>query len=232
LVLGLINQGVQRQKSLSEQTYDALRGSILSGELLPGDRLIETQIADTLKVSRTPIREAIRQLQREELITADHNGWLRVATLSAQDAEHLYDCRIALETLAVTEACRRSDSVHLQQLEQCLIQAETAIIQPPSMALGQHMLELDYQFHRLIAESSGNPCLLGLLDHVFSKMTLLRLRTTRHNPRVLDIYTEHRQVYDAIADGRSEEAIQSIQVHLSASKRRVVHEIQAMLSEA
>ncbi|TVQ21069.1 MAG: GntR family transcriptional regulator [Leptolyngbya sp. DLM2.Bin15] len=226
----MINQVVQRQKSLSEQTYDALRGSILSGELLPGDRLIETQIASHLKVSRTPIREAIRQLQQEELVTADDNGWLRVTTISAREAEHLYDCRIALETLAVTEACQWVKPEQLHQFEYYLSQSDTLIKQKPSVDLGSQMLDLDYRFHRLIAESSGNICLLGLLDQVFSKMTLLRIRTTRHNPRVLDINTEHRRVYQAIAQQQPEQAIQAIREHLLASKSRVVDEVKAILA--
>ncbi|MCY7275216.1 MAG: GntR family transcriptional regulator, partial [Phormidesmis sp. CAN_BIN44] len=73
---------IERSLPLQEQTYQALRVAILSGELAPGERLIETQLAQRLQVSRTPIREAIRQLQHSNLATIDASGTLRVATFS------------------------------------------------------------------------------------------------------------------------------------------------------
>ncbi len=219
---------VKRSKSLHEQTYEALRESILSGEMAPGDRLVETQLAELLQVSRTPIREAIRQLQQEELISADENGWLRVATLSVNQAIDLYDCRIALELLSVTDACNRASDEQLHQVKQCIVRAE-ALIEAGLAALDSNqLLELDYQFHRSIAQISGNQCLLSLLDQVFTKMLLLRVRTTRRNPRVLEIGTEHYQIYEAIAQRNVEIAVQTMQNHLSASKARVVKELEAL----
>lgn len=219
---------VKRSKSLHEQTYEALRESILSGELAPGDRLVETQLAELLQVSRTPIREAIRQLQQEALISADENGWLRVATLSVSEAIDLYDCRIALELLSVTDACNRASDEQLHQVKQCIVRAEALIKAGVAAPDSNQLLELDYQFHRSIAQSSGNHCLLSLLDQVFTKMLLLRVRTTRHNPRVLEIRTEHHQIYEAIAQRNVEIAVQTMQNHLSASKARVVKELEAL----
>jgi DNA-binding GntR family transcriptional regulator len=221
----LSTKNVQRSKSLHEQTYQALRESILSGELASGDRLIETQIAEQLQVSRTPIREAIRQLQREELITADELGWLRVTTVSPQEAMHLYDCRIALETLAVSSACENATDAQLKKLKSLGIQVEKLFKQKNNPS-SSDLLHLDYQFHRTIAQCSGNNYLVFLLDQVFAKMALLRVQTTRHNPRVLEIRTEHQRLTKAIIKLDKEAAIQAIQSHLSASKARVVQELE------
>jgi DNA-binding GntR family transcriptional regulator len=228
-VLVQLTKSLQRVKSLYEQTYEALRDSILSGQLAPGDRLVETQLAEQLQVSRTPIREAIRQLQREELICADANGWLRVATVSATEAIHLYDCRMALETMAVAEACRHITPQQLAQLEQAIDHAE-ALHHAGVQADSGQLLELDYQFHYQIAASSGNGCLLSLLDQVFSKMALLRIQTTQHNPRVLEIRAEHQNIYRAIAQRDADRATQMIQDHLIASKARVVQELESLQS--
>lgn len=222
----LSTKNVQRSKSLHEQTYQALRESILSGELASGDRLIETQIAEQLQVSRTPIREAIRQLQREELITADELGWLRVSTISPTEAKHLYDCRMALETLAVTGACENASDAQIKKLKSFTTRVEKLFKQKDSNPSNSHLLELDYQFHRTIAASSGNVCLGFLLDQVFAKMALLRVQTTRHNPRVLEIRTEHQRLTEAIAQRNIEAATQAIQSHLTASKARVVQELE------
>lgn len=222
----LSTKTVQRSKSLHEQTYKALRESILNGELAAGDRLIETQIAEQLQVSRTPIREAIRQLQREDLITADELGWLRVTTVSPSEAMHLYDCRMALETLAVTSACQNATDSQLKKLKSLIAQVEKLFKQQDSNPSSSQLLELDYQFHRTIAQCSGNNYLVFLLDQIFAKMALLRVQTTRHNPRVLEIRTEHQLLMEAIISRNIEVATQAIQSHLMASKSRVVQELE------
>ncbi|MGG6296603.1 GntR family transcriptional regulator [Leptolyngbya sp. AN02str] len=225
--MALSSQSVQRGKSLHEQAYEALRMGILSGELAPGDRLIETQLAQRLQVSRTPLREALRQLQREGLATADTSGGLRVTTISAEDATQLYDCRLALEQLAVAGACEHATATQLQQLENYVEQAEK-LGRSQSKPDNLQLLDLDYQFHHLIAESSGNQRLVFLLEQVFDAMALLRIQTLCHNPQVLDIRLEHRQIYEAIAQRNTDAATEAIQTHLVSSKARVVQEIQSL----
>jgi DNA-binding GntR family transcriptional regulator len=216
---------VQRSKSLQEQAYLALRTSILTGELLPGDRLVETQLAEKLQVSRTPVREALRQLQRDGLVVVDVNGNLRVATISAIDVMHLYDCRIALERLSIQGACQYATPTQLQALENLVIQAEQLVDDPQN---SPKMLTLDFQFHHQVAKCADNPWLVVLLDQVFDKMTLMRVQTTRHNPRVLEIRGEHRRICEAIARKDSASATQAIESHLMASKARVLQEVESL----
>lgn len=219
-------------KSLQEQTYSALRASILSGEIAPGERLIETQLAQKLQVSRTPVREAIKQLQRETIAIADKNGGIRVMTISVVDAQQLYDCRIALEELAVKEVCRSATAAKIQKIGEWVDKAEHLLEKGFTPEKSAQMLEIDYQFHLAIGESSGNKWLVYLLDRVFDKMKLLRVQTTRHNPRVLEIRSEHRQVYNAIAQRDIEKAVMLIREHLLASKKRVVKELNSIASIA
>lgn len=223
---------IQRGKSLHAQTYQALRASILAGDLAPGERLVETQLAQWLQVSRTPIREAIRQLQKDGLVTPDGLGGLQVASISVSDAAQLYDCRIALEHLSVAQACFNTTTSQLQQLEGYVLQAEQLMRDGKSNLNVLQLLDLDYGFHRLIAESSGNRWLVTLLDQVFDKMILLRVQTTRHNPEVLEIRIEHRQIYEAIARRQPDAAVEAIQAHLQASKDRVVTDLQQQLQQA
>ncbi|MDX2228390.1 MAG: GntR family transcriptional regulator [Leptolyngbyaceae cyanobacterium bins.349] len=226
--MSLSSKPLRRAQSLHEQTYQALRNAILSGELPVGSRLIETQLAEMLQVSRTPIRESIRQLQRENLVTTDGSGALRVAKLSIADAIQLYDCRIALEQLAVTEACRCATPAHLDRIESAVQQAEKTQGQPPHQLTNYQLLHMDYEFHRLLAESSTNGWLVQILDQVFDKMALLRLRTMEHNPGVLEIRSEHRQIFQAVCDRDPTAATQAIQYHLISSKERVIQEIQQL----
>ncbi|HIK45708.1 MAG TPA: GntR family transcriptional regulator [Leptolyngbyaceae cyanobacterium M65_K2018_010] len=224
---------IRRGKSLYEQVYQALRSAILTGQLAPGDRLVETQLAEWLQVSRTPLREALRQLQQEGLATADVSGGLRVTTITAADAAELYDCRQALECLAVVGACAQATPEQLQRIEACVHRADALRIETRGAAAEalpvspQQLLDVDYQFHHLIAESSGNRRLVTLLDGLFDAMALLRIQTLKQNPEVLDIRLEHRQIYQAILTRDPDLATAAIKGHLMASKARVVQEIEA-----
>ncbi|MEL6880585.1 MAG: GntR family transcriptional regulator, partial [Cyanobacteria bacterium J06607_10] len=193
---------------LFSKTYLALRQEILSGKLVSGESLIEQALANRFKVSRTPIREAIRQLQQEGLVESDRGGGLRVTVITIADAIHLYDCRLGLEQVAAMGACENATSAQLEDLQDCLAQANLAepiaagdIARSELSDSGnddhsdelENRLQIDQSFHRLLAESSGNPQLADLLDQVFSKMALLRLTTTYQSPDVLEIWAEHEQ---------------------------------------
>jgi DNA-binding GntR family transcriptional regulator len=237
--------------SLYQQTYRTLRQNILRGELAPGERLIEQRLAERLVVSRTPIREALRQLQREGLIQADLGGGLRVTTITIADAIQLYDCRLGLEQVAAIGACENATPCQLEGLQRCLAEARTAphpslpapVVDTDSLptvpnlgatgtsALAPDLeirLGIDQGFHHLLAQSSGNPWLVNLLDQVFSKMSLLRLTTTYRNPDVLDIWSEHERIVLAISQRDPQAAAAAVRSHLVASKARVVQELQGL----
>ncbi|MGB3668528.1 MAG: GntR family transcriptional regulator [Phormidesmis sp.] len=233
---------------LFSQTYVALRQEILSGSLASGEGLVEQALADRFAVSRTPIREAIRQLQQEGLIESDQRGGLRVSIITIADAVHLYDCRIGLEQVAVVGACENATARQLEDLQDCLAQAN---LSSPTAAdksatsnsqmshqASDHTAELenrlmiDQSFHRLLADSSGNPWLADLLDQIFSKMALLRLTTTYRNPDVLEIWAEHERIVSAIVQRDAQAAAAAVRDHLLASKARVVDELQGLQVDA
>ncbi|WP_407657738.1 FCD domain-containing protein [Leptolyngbya ectocarpi] len=213
---------------LHERVYLALRTSILSGELGLGERLNESQLAKQLEVSRTPIREAIRRLQQEQLLTTDSPDGITIVEISLDSAIHMYDCRIALEQLAVEGACRYATSAQLQALEQNLLDSEAIFKAQMGAAWPSDnnpelkQLELNYNFHRLIAESSQNPWLLSLLDQLSNQVKLLRLQILQVPIDVEAIHAEHWQLFHAIAKRDPEAATQSIRQHLKLSKMRVV----------
>lgn len=222
---------IQRSQSLREQTYQVLRSAILSGELLAGSRLVETQIAEKLQVSRTPIREALQQLQQEQLVTTDENGNLRVVSFSIADAKHLYRCRLVLEQESVLEACKNATDEQLGKIEFAIQQAEKAIAQQPNQLTSYQLLHIDYQFHRAIVECSGNHWLALLLEQLFDKMALLRMQTVQQNLKVLEIRSEHRQIYEAIVKRDYEAAFTALSNHLMSSQARVIREIEQLQSQ-
>jgi DNA-binding GntR family transcriptional regulator len=224
-------RSLKRHQPLQEQVYQALRIAILSGELAAGARLVETRLAQKLQVSRTPIREALRLLQHENLVEVSETGNLQITLLSQEDAAQLYDCRIALEQQAVLESCQHATPEQLVELESMLLKAEKLCNTEPTQLTNFQMLDVDYQFHRLVAQSSGNYWLTSLLEQVFDKMQLLRIQTMQHNPKVLEIRVEHRQVYEALVQRDAEAAQDAIKRHLISSKARVIQEIQQLAKD-
>lgn len=217
----MTSQLPQRSKPLYEQTYLALRSAILTGEIAVNERLIESQLAQRFQVSRTPVREAIRRLQQENLLASDGDGALHITKLSLHDAIKLYDCRIALEQLSVVGTCENATAEKLKSIEQTLIQAES-LAQQGHKQLQDKLLDFNFDFHRLIAESSDNPWLVPLLDHLSSHTRLLRTQTLQTEPDITNIHTEHRQVYEAIARRDASAAIEYITHHLAASQQRII----------
>ncbi|NEQ45967.1 MAG: GntR family transcriptional regulator [Leptolyngbya sp. SIOISBB] len=223
---------------LFSKIYTALRHEILSGQLLPGENLIEQSLADRFAVSRTPIREAIRQLQQEGLIESDNRHGIRVAVITIADAIHLYDCRLGLEQVAAMGACENATPPQLEALAYCLAQAQLAEPQPTaqypqeSAAASDNRLQIDRSFHHLIAEASGNPWLAQLLSQILNKMSLLGSTVTHRNPAVLEIWAEHQRIVDAIMAREPQVAAIAMRDHLIASKARVVQELQGLQSTA
>jgi len=218
---------------LFSKIYWALRQEILSGQLLPGESLIEQGLADRFAVSRTPIREAIRQLQQEGLIDSDRRSGIRVAVITVADAIHLYDCRLGLEQVAAIGACENATSQQLDELQRWLLEAQlsTPTQTEESPAELENRLQIDRSFHHLVAESSGNPWLTQLLDQILNKMSLLGSRVTHRNPAVLEIWAEHERVVEAILARNSSAASIAMRDHLVASKARVVQELQGLQSK-
>jgi DNA-binding GntR family transcriptional regulator len=219
-------KSIQRSQPLQAQAYQALRQAILSGDLSADQRLVETQLAAKLQVSRTPIREALRLLQHDNLVTLGANGALYVVSLSPADAEQLYDCRMTLEQQSILRACKKATGEQLHNLDLMLIQAKHLVESQPTDSTTSEMLNLDCQFHRSLAQSSGNLWLVSLLDQVFDKMQLLRIQTTKRNLRGPEIWLEHRRIYEAVVARNPEAAVQMMRDHLLASKSRVVQEVQ------
>ncbi|MEO0350457.1 MAG: FCD domain-containing protein [Cyanobacteria bacterium P01_A01_bin.15] len=207
---------------LYERVYLTLRASILTGEIRLGERLVESQLAQQLDVSRTPVREAIRRLQQEQLITADSPDGLTIVEISLDSAIQLYDCRIALEQLAVESACHRATPAQIQALKQNLVASGTLTEQPDDSQTLKR-LELNYDFHHLVAQSSQNPWLISLLDQLSNQVKLLRLQILQAPMDVDAIQQEHWQIVDAIALGDAETAKQHIRQHLELSQTRIVN---------
>lgn len=197
--------------TVREMVYDKLREAIVCGFFRPGQRLRERDLERELGVSRTPIREAIRQLELERLVVSAPYRGVVVAELSRQEAEEVYQVRAALEGLVSRLAAQRATPDSLARIEEALVAFEQAV----ERDVAEDEQVANRRFHRAIAEASGHRLAQSLLQRVEGYMGLLSAVTLVSRSRPADSRLEHRAIFQAIADGDAERAYQAAVDHVS-----------------
>lgn len=195
---------------LRDVVFNTLREAILKGDLKPGERLMELQLADKLGVSRTPIREAIRMLQQEGLaITIPRRG-AEVAGMTEKDMEDVLQIREALEILAVRLASDKITTKQLEQLEKRLMAFEEAIKTKEVKQIAQ----TDMDFHDLIYDAAENPKLVTMLNNLREQIYRYRveyLKDEKIYPRLIE---EHRQVIIGLKNRDKEYVVEMMRKHV------------------
>jgi DNA-binding GntR family transcriptional regulator len=207
-----------RRRRLVDDATQSLREAILDGRLPGGTRLRQVELAERLRISRTPIREALTRLCHEGLIELLPRGGVRVLCWNADEALELYDLREVLDGLAARLAAGRADDAVLGRLERALGRmAECVRRHDPNHWFGAHVA-----FHEEIVRASGNRP-LGRMSSV------VRLSIRRFHPLLLkterrleDAYGEHRGIFDAIAAHDGEAAERRARAHIANAKEIVL----------
>lgn len=214
---GLGHEEITKAPPLYEQVYRTLHRALLQGHFEPGARLTETQLSRELGVSRTPIREALRQLQQDRLLTADEQGRVKVLAPDFEDIEYLYECRMVLEILAARRAAGRISDDELSAMEQSIKDAEQAMdAAEPLMVLESNTL-----FHDTLALAAGNPRLADLLGQVRAQIIYMRAMVIQAPAGVGEgVLREHRGILSALRERNSEKAAAALRNHLEADLER------------
>jgi DNA-binding GntR family transcriptional regulator len=200
----------------------AIRGAILNGRLGTGARLRQTDLADQLRISRTPVREALGRLQQEGLIALLPGGGVRVVELDLDAAIELYDLREVLDGLAARLAARRAGAVGLARIEKALDRMGQCLERRDA----NQWFACHVRFHEEVFRAAGNARLLGLSAVVGLSVRHfhpLLLRTPR---RLEEAYREHRRIFEAIARRDPEGAEREARAHI-ASARAIVLRVMA-----
>jgi DNA-binding GntR family transcriptional regulator len=205
----------QRSSSAVGDVFVAVRDGILSGAFVPGQAITESEIAGQLGVSRTPVREALRELEVQGLLIRHHRRIL-VASLSPAEADDVHGVRVALETLAVEQAMTRNAvEAVVPQLERTISEMRYEIRNGnTAMALTSARA-----FHHAIFASSENKMLTRFLEQVYNRVDQYRFynssqRSTARLRRTID---EHVSIVEAIREGDVEAAREHMRFHLGAS---------------
>jgi DNA-binding GntR family transcriptional regulator len=199
----------------SDLAYTRLRALILSGDLAPGAVLPQAALAQTIGISTTPLREALRRLKQEGLVDLDAHRDARVRPLDAAEARDLLEVRASLDPLAASLAARRRTDDDLADVRAALAGLE-ALASSPSAA----QLESHHRFHAAIHRASHNALLVETLDGLWVKTDRYRrhgLETGRSDEEREARATEHQQLFEAIRDGDAEAAADLMRRHVETS---------------
>lgn len=180
---------------LRDLVFNTLRQAILKGELKPGERLMEIQLAEKLGVSRTPIREAIRKLELEGLVLMIPRKGAEVAKISHKSLQDVLEVRGALEELATDLACQRITDEELESLRK----AEAHFKQVVSSGGNEMQIaEADEAYHDIIYNASGNKKLVQMINNLREQMYRYRLEYIKDEAKRGTLISEHEKILEAI----------------------------------
>lgn len=195
---------------LRDVVFNTLREAILKGDLKPGERLMELQLASQLGVSRTPIREAIRMLEQEGLAVTMPRKGAEVAKMTLKGMEDVLEIRAALDELASQLACERMTELQMERLQVRKVDFEKSLVTGNVKAIA----EADVNFHDVIYEATGNPKLVNMLNNLREQIYRYRVEYLKDEKNYPTLIKEHEAIYQALINRNKEEARVSIGEHV------------------
>ncbi|HEX6923209.1 MAG TPA: GntR family transcriptional regulator [Bacillales bacterium] len=199
---------------LYQQAYEEIKELILTGRISPGSRITVTKLAEHYQISRTPLREALRQLQKEGLLIQDNLG-STVVELNKKDFEELYFCRTILEKEIIQLVVKDISDEKLKRAEKILTETEELLIEEPLEEDKElELLKLNTKFHETLTDSCSNKLLIEMLGQVRNLLLLYRAKILKYSEYNKAIIEEHRDILNAIKGGDSKKAMEVIETHL------------------
>ncbi len=212
---------------LRDVVFNTLRQAILRGELKPGERLMEIQLANKLGVSRTPIREAIRKLELEGLVLMIPRRGAEVAEITEKSLRDVLEVREALEVLAVQLACDKITAEKIEELKIAGKQFELVLRKKDVTKIA----EADVYFHDLIYEATDNMRLIQLLNNLREQMYRYRVEYLKRENVWPKIIQEHNELIAYIEAGDGAEASRVSCQHIDNQMESVMEVILSNLDK-
>ncbi|QJR14370.1 phosphonate utilization associated transcriptional regulator [Usitatibacter palustris] len=207
-----------QKHSLPAMVRHELERRILAGELLPGAKLNEADIADDLKVSRGPVREAFRALDQAGLVRTEKNRGVFVRELTHFEADEIYEVRAGLDAMIGQLVAERCTPAQVEALKKLLKEMDRAA---KKRSVDEYY-PLNVRFHDLLAQFTGNETLLAMYRRLVNELHLYRRETLEHGPESFPTSTkEHQAIVDAISRGDAEAASRLLHDHAIESRERL-----------
>lgn len=206
----------------AQQVYVEIRDGILSGRYPPGERLREEKLASALGVSRSPIREALRQLQSDGLIVFAPNRGAHVAMWSEQDVDEVLHLRSLIEGYAARLAARKLSPELLRKLTDLADEMERAGEGPTPGV--DRVATLNAEFHRIIVQASDNARLVSLMNQVLGVPVEYRAYARHSQTQMARSFAHHRELVRAFETRDEEYASMMMRVHVLAARNALISE--------
>jgi len=205
---------------LRDVIFNTLRDAIVAGDLKPGERLMEVELAETMGVSRTPVREAIRKLETEGLVTMTPRKGTHVAELTVKDIVDVLEVRAALDGLATELAAQHIQQEHLRQLEN-IHRQYVAALQKENLATA---IKKDVEFHEVIYNASENAKLMNVAGNLREQIYRFRVLYMKDFSNASDVLEEHRNILKALEEQDQERAG-------LLAKEHIIHQQQVIIQQ-
>ena len=201
-----------RTISIADQIFEQLERDILTGKYQRGEVLSELRLSAELGVSRTPIREAVRRLEQENILKETGRGMV-VIGISREDMQDMYEIRLRIEGLAASRAAANISDEQLKQMEQTL-DLQSFYIDKQEGDSAEQIRDMDSRFHELLYEGSGSRAFHETLSALHRKIMKYRSASVSKHSRALLSLEEHRAIYNALAAHDSEAAEKAALKHV------------------
>ena len=206
---------------LRDVVFNTLRQAILRGELKPGERLMEIQLANKLGVSRTPIREALRKLELEGLVNMVPRKGAEVADITEKSLRDVLEVRKALEELSVQLACEKITEEEIEELKRVAERFKDTLDDQDVTKIA----EADVAFHDVIYTATDNQKLILLLNNLREQMYRYRVEYLKKEEAYPQLIAEHEELIDNISKRNKEEATRIMCEHIDNQVATVINVI-------
>ena len=206
---------------LRDVVFQTLRGAILKGDLKPGERLMELQLASKLGVSRTPIREALRKLELEGLVNMVPRKGAEVADITEKSLRDVLEVRKALEELSVQLACEKITEEEIEELKRVAERFKDTLNDQDVTKIA----EADVAFHDVIYTATDNQKLILLLNNLREQMYRYRVEYLKKEEAYPQLIAEHEELIDNISKRNKEEATRIMCEHIDNQVATVINVI-------
>ena len=196
--------------SLRAKVFSRIQNDILNGVYQPGDSLTEKKLCEELGVSRTPVREALRQLELEELVQSTRNKGVVVTGVTSKDIEEIYIIRMMIEGLAARWATEHITPEEIQELKDALDLEEFYTMKKDA----DHILKIDSKFHDILFRASKSKPLMHMLRTFHHYVQRARNASFESPDRAKKVLEEHKAIFDAVVEGDADKAERVTKEHV------------------
>lgn len=214
----LKSKNVNQITTIKEQVYNVIKDNILNGYFKPGEKLQENKIAEELNVSRSPVREAIKELIGEGLLESIPNKSITVKKLSNKDIIDIFEFRSMIEKYAINKTISNLTEEKVKRLDELIEELEESY----NANDFHEYCQVDVSIHNEIIFMSGNMVVYNAIKNIFSLMQPFRIISLHSQKRFKESFLEHKEILEGIKEKDFERSWKANSNHLKLAKEEII----------